>query len=79
MTPTGATSRWLPGAGIRVHALDWGPAYAERLVLLLHGVAGHARIWDAVAPRLRSPLAGSHRVVANDGRDGGLTDHLATG
>jgi pimeloyl-ACP methyl ester carboxylesterase len=72
-------SSWLPGAGIRVHALDWGPEGAPRLVLLLHGVAGNARIWDAAAARLRERLAGAARVVALDGRDGGLTDHPTTG
>ena len=69
----------LPGHGIRVHGLDWGPEQAPRLVLLLHGVAGNAHIWDAVAARLRRLLGDTARIVALDGRDGGLTDHPATG
>ncbi|MEO6351104.1 MAG: alpha/beta hydrolase [Candidatus Limnocylindrales bacterium] len=58
---------------------DWGPRAASRLVLLLHGVAGNAHIWDAAASRLRSQLGDSVRVVALDGRDGGLTEHPPTG
>jgi pimeloyl-ACP methyl ester carboxylesterase len=72
-------SVWLPGSGIRVHALDWGPGSARRLVLLLHGAAGNAHIWDAVAARLRERLEEVARIVALDGRDGGLTDHLQIG
>ncbi|MEX2548016.1 MAG: alpha/beta hydrolase [Chloroflexota bacterium] len=73
------TSIGLPGAGIRMHALDWGPETAPRLILLLHGVAGNAHIWDAVAKRLSARLGDAARVVALDGRDGGLTDHPAAG
>jgi pimeloyl-ACP methyl ester carboxylesterase len=74
-----ADSIWLPGAGVRVHGLDWGPAGADRLILLLHGVAGNAHIWDATAHRLQRILAGAARIVALDGRDGGLTDHPPSG
>jgi pimeloyl-ACP methyl ester carboxylesterase len=42
-------------------------------------VAGNVHAWDAVAPLLRSRLGGSVRVVALDGRDGGLTEHPVTG
>jgi pimeloyl-ACP methyl ester carboxylesterase len=72
-------SIWLPGSGIRVHGLDWGDQAAPALVLLLHGVAGNARIWDAVATRLRIHLGHAHQVVALDGRDGGLTEHPPSG
>ena len=69
----------LPGHGIRIHALDWGPDGAPRLVLLLHGVAGNAHIWDAAGARLRERLIDAVRIVALDGRDGGLTDHPDSG
>ena len=63
-----------------MHALDWGPRPdAPGLVLLLHGVAGNAHIWDAAAARLRELLGDAARIVALDGRDGGLTDHPDTG
>lgn len=74
-------SLWLPGDGIRVHALEWGDS-TERgtpLVLMLHGVAGNAWIWEPVASRLRASIGGGHRIVAWDGRDGGLTDHPEIG
>jgi pimeloyl-ACP methyl ester carboxylesterase len=70
---------WLAGEGIRVHGLDWGPERAARLALLLHGVAGNAHAWDAVGPLLRTRLDGAIRLVALDGRDGGLTEHPVSG
>jgi esterase len=74
-----ADSIWLPGAGVRIHGLDWGSPDADRLIVLLHGVAGNAHIWDAAAERLQRIVGGSARVVALDGRDGGLTDHPDSG
>ncbi|HEX5451211.1 MAG TPA: alpha/beta hydrolase [Candidatus Limnocylindrales bacterium] len=68
----------LPGAGIRLHGLDWGGPADGQLVLLLHGVGGNAWIWNAVAPRLRQSLPG-HRIVAIDQRDGGDTEHPPMG
>jgi pimeloyl-ACP methyl ester carboxylesterase len=70
--------RWFDGDGIRIHGLDWGGPADGTPVLFLHGVGGNAWIWDDVAPRLRAALPG-HRLVALDGREGGDTDHPATG
>jgi pimeloyl-ACP methyl ester carboxylesterase len=60
------TARAVPGDGVGLHARDWGgdgPA-----VVLLHGLASNARIWDGVASR----LAGAGlRVVALDQRGHG--------
>jgi len=72
------TNRWFDGDGIRVHGLDWGGPEDGTPVLFLHGVGGNAWIWDDVAPRLRAALP-AHRLVALDGRDGGDTDHPASG
>jgi pimeloyl-ACP methyl ester carboxylesterase len=72
--PPGAIDRWLPRAGLRIHALDWGGPEAAPPIVMLHGVAGNAWIWDAVAPLLRNRLAG-HHVVAIDQRDGGDSEH----
>lgn len=88
------TSRWVVRDGVRIHCLDWGvgadegsaedsPGSGEavegsRIVLFLHGVGGNALIWTDVARRLRVSLPG-HRLVAVDTRDGGRTDHPATG
>ena len=70
--------RWFDGDGIRVHGLDFGGPEDGTPILLLHGVAGNAWIWADVAPRLRARLA-DHHIVAIDGRDGGDTEHPATG
>jgi pimeloyl-ACP methyl ester carboxylesterase len=70
--------RWFSRAGVRLHALDWGGGTDQPPVLLLHGVGGNALVWGEVAPRLRAGLPG-RRVVAVDTRDGGRSDHPATG
>jgi pimeloyl-ACP methyl ester carboxylesterase len=75
---TSPTDRWFDGDGIRIHALDWGGPQDGTPVLFLHGVGGNAWIWDDVAPRLRTALPDT-RLVALDGREGGDTDHPATG
>ena len=54
--------------GLRLRVREWpgdGPP-----IVLLHGLASNARIWDAVAAR----LAGRSRVVAYDQRGHGLSD-----
>jgi pimeloyl-ACP methyl ester carboxylesterase len=68
------TDRAVPGDGIRLHARDWGGS--GQAVVLLHGLASNARIWDGVAPR----LAGAGlRVVALDQRGHGSSDQPGSG
>jgi pimeloyl-ACP methyl ester carboxylesterase len=68
------SDRAVPGDGIRLHARDWGGS--GQAVLLLHGLASNARIWDGVASR----LAGAGlRVVALDQRGHGASDQPASG
>ena len=55
--------------GVTLHYLDWGPADAPPVVLL-HGITGHARVWDHLAERL---LPG-RRVLALDQRGHGDSD-----
>jgi pimeloyl-ACP methyl ester carboxylesterase len=70
-TPTG---RAVPGDGLSLHARDWGGG--GQPVVLLHGLASNARIWDGVASR----LAGAGlRVVALDLRGHGASDQPASG
>ncbi len=57
--------------GLRFHAIDWGgPAPPARSLVLLHGLASQAHIWDLVAPRLAEWAS----VVALDQRGHGLSD-----
>jgi pimeloyl-ACP methyl ester carboxylesterase len=70
-TPTG---RAVPGDGLTLHARDWGGS--GQPVVLLHGLASNARIWDGVASR----LAGAGlRVVALDQRGHGSSDQPGDG
>jgi pimeloyl-ACP methyl ester carboxylesterase len=72
--PTTPTDRRVPGHGVTLHTRDWGgdgPA-----IVLLHGLASNARIWDGVAPRLAG--AGFH-AVALDQRGHGESDQPGAG
>ena len=64
----------VPGDGIRLRARDWGGT--GQAVVLLHGLASNARIWDGVAPRL---TGAGLRVVALDQRGHGASDQPASG
>lgn len=68
-----ARSEFLEARGLRFHYRDWG-GEGEPLVLL-HGLASNARIWDLAAPL----LAGRFRVVAPDQRGHGLSDKPDSG
>jgi pimeloyl-ACP methyl ester carboxylesterase len=71
---TTPTDRAVPGDGLSLHARDWGGS--GQPVLLLHGLASNARIWDGVASR----LAGAGlRVVALDLRGHGASDQPSSG
>jgi pimeloyl-ACP methyl ester carboxylesterase len=68
------TDRAVAGDGVGLHARDWGgrgPA-----VLLLHGLASNARIWDGVGPRL---VGAGLRVAALDLRGHGASDQPGSG
>ena len=72
--PSSPTDRAVAGDGVRLHARDWGGS--GPVVLLLHGLASNARIWDGVATR----LAGAGlRVVALDLRGHGASDQPGSG
>lgn len=59
---------------LRFHYLHWGGDGPP--MVLLHGLASNARIWELVAP----PLAeAGYRVVALDQRNHGLTDPAEAG
>jgi pimeloyl-ACP methyl ester carboxylesterase len=62
------TDNYLNVNGLRLHTRDW--AGAGQSVVLVHGLASNARIWDQAAPI----LAGQFRVVALDQRSHGLSE-----
>jgi pimeloyl-ACP methyl ester carboxylesterase len=73
-TSASPTDRAVPGHGVRLHARDWGGS--GQAVLLLHGLASNARIWDGVAPWL---VGAGLRVVAIDLRGHGASDQPGSG
>jgi pimeloyl-ACP methyl ester carboxylesterase len=56
--------------GLRLHLRDWGGPDAPPAILLVHGLASNARIWDLLAPL----LAPHFRLAAIDQRGHGLSD-----
>ena len=56
---------------LRVHYLNWTAPGDGRPVLLIHGLASNARIWELVAPYL---VEGGLEPLAPDLRGHGLTD-----
>ncbi len=67
-------SRTVTANGINLHYLDWGTEGKPPLVLL-HGLRGHARVWEDVA----EALCGDYHVYALDQRGRGDTDHAPGG
>lgn len=64
------TERTVEANGISLHLRDWGGPEARPPIILVHGLASNARIWDLVAPL----LARSFPVVALDQRGHGGSD-----
>ena len=58
---------------LRVHYLQWNGSSENQKVILLHGLASNAHIWDLVAPDLSMK---GYSVLAPDARSHGLTDGL---
>ena len=61
-------TEFVEAGGLRFHYRDWGGN--GQPLLLLHGLASNARIWDLTAPL----LTGGFRVIALDQRGHGLSD-----
>jgi pimeloyl-ACP methyl ester carboxylesterase len=55
--------------GLTLHYTEWGPPDASPVVLL-HGITGHARVWDHFAERLMPGF----RALALDQRGHGDSD-----
>jgi pimeloyl-ACP methyl ester carboxylesterase len=64
------TDTWITIDGLRLHLRDWGGPEASPSILLVHGLASNARIWDLLAPL----LAPDFRLMAIDQRGHGLSD-----
>lgn len=72
-TIAGYETRTLDARGLRFSYLEWGDPASPPMVLL-HGLTGHAHIWDHMAPQ----LAERYHVLAPDQRGHGDTQHADT-
>ncbi len=68
-----AEERFIQAKGLKFHTIDWGGR--GEWIVLLHGLASQAHIWDLVAPLLTDEF----RVIAIDQRGHGLSDKPDTG
>ena len=59
------------GGGVKLSCIEWNLAGTETPVLLVHGLASNARLWDGVSARLAEA---GHPVVAVDQRGHGQSD-----
>jgi pimeloyl-ACP methyl ester carboxylesterase len=66
----GSVERRVELRGLTFSYLEWGDAAAPPLVLL-HGLTGHAHIWD----HMGAPLAKRYRLLVPDQRGHGETGH----
>ena len=64
------TDTFLTIDGLRFHLRDWGGPDAPPAIVLVHGLASNARIWDLLAPL----LAPNFRLAAIDQRGHGVSD-----
>ena len=67
------TDTFVIANGLRLHLRDWGGPDATPSILLVHGLASNARIWDLLAPL----LAQDFRVAAIEQRGHGRSDKPA--
>jgi len=64
------TDTYITIDGLRLHLRDWGGPDVPPAILLVHGLASNARIWDLLAPL----LVPNFRLIAIDQRGHGLSD-----
>ena len=68
---TYSQSSYILNDDIRQHYLHWNLADGSPMLVLMHGLASNARIWELVAPHL---VAQGFALIAPDARGHGLTD-----
>lgn len=72
-TITGYADHTVEARGIAFHYLEWGDPASPPMVLL-HGLTGHAHIWDHIAPQLSE----QYRLLAPDQRGHGDSGYAAS-
>lgn len=62
--------KWVRVNGLNIHYLDWGGDTTRKPLILMHGIGGHAHLFDEFAPR----MADRWHVIAIDARGCGDSD-----
>ncbi len=64
MTKFVPEDKWVRVNGLNIHYLDWGGDTTKRPLILMHGIGGHAHLFDGLAPHFTDQW----HVVAMDAR-----------
>ena len=62
--------KWVSLNGLRIHYLDWGGDRTKKPLILMHGIGGHAHMFDEFAPH----FSDRWHVLALDARGCGDSD-----
>ena len=75
MTSVIPEDKWARVNDLNIHYLDWGGDTTKKPLILMHGIGGHAHLFDALAPNLTDEW----HVVALDSRGCGDSDWSRAG
>lgn len=67
--------KWVVSNGLNMHYLDWGGDKTKKPLILMHGIGGHAHLFDEIAPEFSTKW----HVIAIDARGCGDTDWSRNG
>ena len=67
--------KWTLANGLNIHYLDWGGDKTKKPLILMHGIGGHAHLFDEISPEFSE----NWHVVALDARGCGDTDWSRNG
>ena len=62
--------KWVNLNGLKIHYLDWGGDLTKKPLILMHGIGGHAHMFDKLAPY----MSDEWHVIALDARGCGDSD-----
>ena len=62
--------KWVVANDLKIHYLDWGGDKTKKPLILMHGIGGHAHLFDEISPE----FSDKWHVIALDARGCGDSD-----